>query len=202
MTQKKRLNGNLLTISMLIATCLTFLLASFAAFAEKNERIQGEILRLHILPNSDSEEDLRLKYELRDFILEGAEDYFSGVTTLEEAAEKLNLAEIQKNAEAFVAAQGYTYKVHAELANIFFTTRVYGNITMPAGNYTALRLIIGEGEGQNWWCVVFPPLCLPAVTGASTGEPYFSPEISETIETGGRIEVRFKIYEWWQGVFG
>jgi stage II sporulation protein R len=77
---------------------------------------------------------------------------------------------------------------------------------MPAGNYAALRITIGAGEGQNWWCVMFPPLCLPAVTSRQelpAAEPYFSPEVSEILESGGgRIEVRFKLLEWWRRVFG
>jgi stage II sporulation protein R len=196
--KKKR---DILTISMLIGTCLTLLTASFAAFAAGSERAQQEVLRLHILPNSNSSEDQALKEQLRDFIIHDAKNRFAAAETLGEAVQiaAINLAEIEKNAEAFVRAQGYDYDLTAELAEMYFTTRVYENITMPAGNYTALRITIGAGGGQNWWCVVFPPLCLPAVTGS---EPYFSPEVSEIIETGGKIEVRFKVYEWWRGVFG
>jgi stage II sporulation protein R len=199
MTFKTR--RDILTISMLTGACLTFLIASFSAFAERSERVQGEVLRLHILPHSDSDEDQRLKYELRDFILEDAKNHLDGAATLDEAMQSAayNLPEMQKNAEAFVTAQGYDYDVQIELVNMYFTTRIYENITMPAGNYNALRVTIGAGTGQNWWCVVFPPLCLPAVTSS---EPYFSPEASAVIETGGKIEVRFKIYEWFTGLFG
>ncbi|MDR2559166.1 MAG: stage II sporulation protein R [Oscillospiraceae bacterium] len=199
MTFKKK--RNLLTVSMLLGTCLTLLLASFTAFAEYSEIIGGEVLRLHILPHSDCCKDQRLKEQLRDFIIADMEMRFAGTRTLDEAMQiaETHLAEIQKSAALFVAAQGHDYDVTAELVSMYFTTRVYENITMPAGNYAALRITIGAGAGRNWWCVVFPPLCLPAVTGS---EPYFSPGVSEVIETGGRIEVRFKVYEWWTKVFG
>jgi stage II sporulation protein R len=202
MTYQKR--QNILTLAMLIGACLTFLTAWFSAFAESSGQAQHEVLRLHILPSSNNSEDQALKAQLRDFIIAEAERYFADSKTLDEAIKsaEINLADIQKNAETFVRAQGYTYDVQASLVNMYFTTRVYENITMPAGNYNALRITIGEGAGQNWWCVVFPPLCLPAVTAGSDKEPYFSPGVGELIETGGRIEVRFKVYEWWREVFG
>ena len=189
---------------MLIGSCLTLLLASFTAFARNSEKAQGEVLRLHILPHSDSSEDQNLKEQLRDFIIAGTKNSFADAQTLDEAMQiaAINLAEIEKKAQTFISAQGYDYEVVAELVNMHFTTRVYENITMPAGNYAALRVTIGEGAGRNWWCVVFPPLCLPAVTTVSSSEVYFSPEVSEIIETDGKIEVRFKVYEWWLRVFG
>jgi len=186
---------------MLIGTCLTLLTASFSAFAERSGQAQSEVLRLHILPHSDSEQDQALKEQLRGFIIADTENRFAGAETLSEAMRlaEIHLPEIQKNAEAFIREQGYDYAVNAELVNMYFTTRVYENITMPAGNYAALRITIGAGEGSNWWCVVFPPLCLPAAAGS---EVYFSPEVSGVIETGGRVEVRFKVYEWWTKIFG
>ncbi|MCL2020243.1 MAG: stage II sporulation protein R [Oscillospiraceae bacterium] len=189
---------DILTISMLAGACLTLLTASFSAFAQSCEALQGEVLRLHILPNSNSADDQQLKYELRDFILSDAKTYFADVSTLEEAVQSAQyyLSSIEENAKAFIAEKGYDYDVIVSIETMFFTTRVYENLTMPAGDYTALRIKIGEGEGQNWWCVAFPPLCLPAVTQKS-GEPYFSPETSKVIEADGkRAEVKFKLYEW------
>jgi len=202
MTVKKK--RDILTLSMLLGACLTLLTASFSAFAdfaEKCETVQGEVLRLHVLAHSDSAEDQQLKYDLRDFIIADTEKYFAEALTLGEALEsaEINLPEIEKSAKAFITAQGYDYDVSVSLETMYFTTRIYENITMPAGEYSALRVLIGTGEGQNWWCVVFPPLCLPAVTGRQ--EPYFSPEASEIIETGGKVEVRFKVYEWWKRIF-
>ena len=184
---------DLLTISMLIGACVTLMIASFASFAQKAERISGSVLRLHVMANSDSQDDQKLKYSVRDFIIAGG--YFNGMLTLDEARQ-VSLDEIKADTNAFIKAQGYDYNADVSLANMYFTTHVYENITMPAGYYDALRVIIGTGEGQNWWCVVFPPLCLPAVTKSS--EPFFSAEAASIIENndGRRIEVRFAVYEW------
>ncbi|MCL1824005.1 MAG: stage II sporulation protein R [Oscillospiraceae bacterium] len=199
MTFKKR--HNILTVSMLIGACTALLLASFASFAAHCENVQGQVLRLHILANSDSAEDQRLKYELRDFLIEDMERYFSYTENLEQAKKvaEENLPEIEKSAKKFITEQGYEFDVQISLEQIYFTTRVYENITMPAGNYDALRVTIGAGEGQNWWCVIFPPLCLPAAS--KKGEPYFSAETSKLIENGGKkTEVRFKVYELFKGL--
>jgi len=199
MTIKKR--RETLTISMIIGACAAILLASFASFANKCDNIQGEVLRLHILARSDSEEDQNLKYRLRDYLINDMEKYFAEADTLEEAKliTAAKLSEIEENARRFIVGEGYGYDVGVSLENVYFTTRVYENITLPAGNYDALRVIIGEGEGKNWWCVLFPPLCLPACTDRNR-EPYFSKEASKLIENGGRkAEVRFAIYEWITG---
>jgi stage II sporulation protein R len=190
---------------MLAGTCAALLFASFVSFAEKCEAVQGEVLRLHVLANSDSADDRRLKYELRDFILEDAKKHFAETLTLDEAVQSagLNLPAIEQNAKMFIAAQGCDYDVTVTLENMYFTTRVYENITMPAGNYAALRVVIGAGEGSNWWCVVFPPLCLPAVTQKNS-EPFFTREIGKATGSSEvkRIEVRFKVYEWFVRMFG
>jgi stage II sporulation protein R len=200
MTFKKKCD--ILTVSMLIGTVVTLMLASFASFAERCENVQGEVLRLHILPNSDSADDQSLKYLLRDFIIGDAKTHFAGAADLNQALQKAagSLDKMEKNAKNFIKAQGYGYDVKISIENMFFTTRTYENITMPAGNYDALRVVIGAGEGDNWWCVIFPPLCLPACTKKASGEPYFSVEASRIIESGGgRAEVRFWIYEWLTG---
>ncbi|MCL2078014.1 MAG: stage II sporulation protein R [Oscillospiraceae bacterium] len=209
MTFYKRLfkNRSILTISMLIGALAALLLATFASFAEfaaQCESVKREVLRLHILPNSDNYEDQRLKYMLRDFLIEDVETLFADAETLDDAKRiaAQNLTKIEKSASEFIKAQGFDYEVEVSLVNMYFTTRNYENITMPAGNYDALRVTIGAGDGQNWWCVAFPPLCLPAAS-AKNGEPYFSAEASKIIENGGgKVEAKFKVYEWWTGFFG
>jgi stage II sporulation protein R len=195
---KNRKKRNLLTISMLTGSLITFIYASFASFARQCEELSGEVLRLHILANSDSTDDQRLKYLVRDFIIENADDLFTGAVTLEEAAvnARNNLVGLEENIEKFIKEQGYDYGAEITLVNMFFATRVYENITMPAGSYEALQVKIGSGEGRNWWCVVFPPLCLPAVTEVNN-ELFISAEVSSIINNDGRrVEVRFAVYEW------
>jgi stage II sporulation protein R len=201
MTFKKR--HETLTISMLIGACFALLLSSFSSFARQCEELPLEVLRLHVLAHSDSEDDQRLKYLLRDELMDVTKTYFAGAKTLEEAARRANLhiMEIETRARDYLAGLGYDYDVSISLDNMFFTTRVYENVTMPAGNYLAMQVKIGSGEGKNWWCVIFPPLCLPACTESSK-EPFFSEEASKTIENGeSRVEVRFRIFEWFASLF-
>lgn len=198
---------HILTVSMLLGAALAVILGSFSAFAADCEELPGRLFRLHILANSDSEEDQALKYALRDFLLEDMEQAFTGCKTAEEAKEraKAALPEITQKAQQFVFDSGCEYKITASVENVFFTTRRYGNTVVPAGNYNALRILIGEGKGKNWWCIMFPPLCLGAV------EEYVNPdkdlimfgnskalsrEASEKIEQPPQVTVRFAVFEW------
>ena len=152
---------------------LTIIISNMGAFVRdgrKLDELRGSVLRLHILANSDSESDQRLKLAVRDRLLE--KDYFGNVDCLAEAeavaAKKLD--EIENEAERVLRSHGCGCKVTAELADVDFDERVYGSITMPSGRYRALRIKIGKAEGHNWWCVMYPPLCLPAACGSSEEE--------------------------------
>lgn len=151
----------------LILTILISNIGSFINDGHKLDELRSSVLRLHILANSDSEMDQQLKLKVRDELL--ASDIFSGAADLAEAeaaaAEKLG--DIERLAESVLRRNGCTDKVTAELADTDFDERIYGDITMPAGRYRALRIKIGKAEGHNWWCVMYPPLCLPAACEAS-----------------------------------
>lgn len=186
-----------LTLSMLFGTALAVVLGSFSAFAGECEDMPERLFRMHILANSDSKEDQELKYALRDFLSEDMQYIFEGCSTAEEAknAAKNNLREITVKAQQFVSDSGYDYKITASVEKVFFTTRQYGAVTVPAGEYDALRILIGKGEGRNWWCVMFPPLCLGAVeeyvyNDADIDDPNRPPEI------------KFALFEWLKKVFG
>lgn len=207
------LKEHIMTISMLIGTAAAVLLGSFSAFAEECEEMPDRLFRLHILANSDSEEDQRLKYELRDYLLEDIDGIFKDCTTAEEAksAAKDNLALIAKKSQEFVEEKGYGYTVKASVENTYFTTRRYGGFVAPAGDYDALRIVIGEGEGHNWWCVMFPPLCLGAVEKYERGgenaagdllPDTLSEEMSKQIESDRPFEIRFALFEWLKARFG
>lgn len=150
-------------IGILIAVAIT----SFTAFAGECEAVRGQVLRLHILANSDSEADQALKLAVRDAVLAGTREQFSTATgklQIEaEAAGTLPLVEAL--AAAALARQGCDYGVRAEIVNMYFETRTYDGVTLPAGHYDAVRVTIGEGNGKNWWCVMFPPMCIPAAAG-------------------------------------
>ena len=153
--------------SILISLIISILIANFSVFSANCEEVRGEVLRLHILANSDSEEDQNLKLKIRDKILESSASLFEGGKNLEDAkmAAQQNLSKITEIAQNEVYAQGYFYEVSAELGESFFETREYDNVTLPAGIYSALIIKIGKAKGKNWWCVLFPALCIPAAQG-------------------------------------
>lgn len=134
------------------------------------EREQSEladsVLRLHVLANSDSDADQTLKLKVRDRVLVEAEAVLPDDASLEEAAWELsqNLERFAAVGAQVVAEEGYDYPVSASLEETWFPTKEYEKFSLPAGQYQALRIVIGEGEGQNWWCVVFPPLCISSAS--------------------------------------
>ena len=144
------------------------------------ETIYDDVIRLHIIANSDSAEDQALKLKVRDAIIEYAAPMLEGCDTKEEAARKFSelLGEIKKIAKDVIEEEGYGYSVSAVLDTEKYPTRHYGDISLPSGNYLSLRVIIESGEGQNWWCVLFPPLC----TSIAMGEKKASKELC--IEAG------------------
>jgi len=145
-------------IHIILAACVaaSFVIHAYAGFSGECAYIRENMLRLHVMANSDSEEDQALKLIVRDAILNE-----SGGFELTQS----NLKLLEDVARREVNADGKDYPVKAELVNMFFPTRHYGDITVPAGRYDAVRLTIGSGDGENWWCVMFPPMCIPAATG-------------------------------------
>ena len=131
-----------------------------------SEDISNSVFRLHVIANSDSDEDQELKYNVRDEVLEYMNEISSDCSSKEEV---INLAyehqdEFKQIAEQVIKDNGYDYSVNIRIGNFDFPTKNYGDISLPAGNYDALRIEIGEASGQNWWCVMFPPLCFVDVT--------------------------------------
>ena len=170
--------------------------------------LSDSVLRLHVLANSDSAADQALKMKVRDRILAEAEAILPGETSAEEAAKDLeaNLYRLAAAGAEVVAAEGYDYPVSASLEESWFPTKEYEDFSLPAGTYHALRIVIGEGEGQNWWCVVFPPLCLGSVT-ETVKETALEGGLNErqvallTGESEGYV-VKFKALELWDALKG
>ena len=167
--------------------------------------LADRVIRLHVIANSDSEADQALKLEVRDRILEEAGDLAASGATVEEACAALQgrLEELAQAGAQVVEEQGYSYPVTASLEDgVWFPTKQYDGFALPAGTYTALRLVIGEGGGRNWWCVVFPPLCLGSVT-ETTAETALEGGLGEaqvalmTGEDEGYV-VKFKAIELWE----
>ena len=191
-----------------IFSSLLILLATLmiAVFPNEDEaRIYEDTLRLHILANSDSEDDQNLKLEVRDRLLDKYSAALSSAEGKEAATESISLllTDIERDAESWVREAGYSYDVTASLGEEWYDTREYGEYALPKGRYTSLRIIIGEGEGRNWWCVMYPPLCTEIATERAPSDDalcgYSDGEIK--IITGGSYTVKFKILEMLSSAF-
>lgn len=190
-------------LTVILTVCSIFILLGFLPVHSEAE-IYDNVLRLHVIANSDSDADQALKLKVRDALLDGSSDLFIGCNDRNGAARVVdkNRALLEEIARNTVIDQGYDYPITIELGEEEYPTRSYGEVCFPAGNYLSLRVIIGEGAGENWWCVLFPPMCLSAasvnrtdtVPLGLTGEQYKL--ITETDDP--RYTVRFKILE----VFG
>ena len=173
--------------------------------------VYDTVVRLHVLANSDSEADQALKLKVRDAVLAASAPLVEDCTTQAEAVEALtaHLSELESAALAVIASEGYDYPVTVLLGEEDYPTRVYESCAFPAGTYVSLRVLIGEGEGQNWWCCLFPPLCLSAATAKSDNEDAFiqvgltKDQYGIITETGKtKYKVRFKILEVLEDWFG
>ena len=133
------------------------------AAVKTSEGISNKVFRLHILANSDSTEDQNIKLMLKNYILENTQDIIGG-KTLDEAIKnaKNNTKEITDMCNDYLKSKGLEYKVKVNVVKEYFKTRVYDDFTLPAGKYNSLKIEIGEGTGHNWWCIVFPSVCLSA----------------------------------------
>ena len=175
-----------------------------ALWAEATQvQLASQVIRLHVLANSDSEEDQALKLEVRDRVLETTSALLAGETEPQAAAILLNqhLDDIAQTAAQEISAQGHDDRVEVRLEQTWFPTRQYQGISLPAGNYLALRVLIGAAEGHNWWCVVFPNLCLPAVSERALEASTLTPgQISLLQEEETSYVFRFKALELWQSL--
>lgn len=187
-----------MAVCLALAISLLLSLGGVVTFAEECNGIRDEVLRLHVLANSNSEADQALKLKVRDTILKEAEGLLDTATNKEEAVQqvKASLPMLIQAAQARVEAEGYTYSVKAELCEMYFTTRVYETGTLPAGNYTALRITIGEGAGNNWWCVVYPSMCLSSAGQKQQWSDVLNQQQTNIIEHPERYQIRFKVVEW------
>ena len=173
--------------------------------------IYDTVVRLHVLANSDSEADQALKLQVRDAVLAASAPLVEDCTTQAEAVEALtaHLSDLESAALAVIASEGYDYPVTVLLGEEDYPTRVYESCAFPAGTYVSLRVLIGEGEGQNWWCCLFPPLCLSAATAKEDNEDAFlqvgltKDQYGIITETGKtKYKVRFKLLEVLEDWFG
>lgn len=183
-----------LVLAILISNTVGFVRDGLAL-----DRLRGSVLRLHILAESDSERDQTLKLYVRDALLESGILGEADSLAEAEAIAADRLPDIERIAETVLRANGCELPVEAELADTEFDVRTYGDITMPAGTYRALRVKIGSARGHNWWCVMYPSLCVPAACDVTDNKQEelgrFDGEELDILYEPQKYEVRFAIWD-------
>lgn len=195
-TRKHRLLGKALVCGFVLAA-----LCSFFPFAAACGQLPRDVVRLHVVANSNGAEDQAVKLLVRDAVLEEAARWYQGAGSMEEASSQLctHLQSIAGAARQVLGEQGMGYSATAQMTEMYFPTRDYGDFRLPAGRYRTLRVTLGEGAGKNWWCVVFPSLCLPAATQEEA--LLTLPEGERQVVEGGRdVQVKLKAVELWESL--
>lgn len=195
-TRKRRLLGKALVCGFVLAA-----LCSFFPFAAACGQLPQDVVRLHVVANSNGAEDQAVKLLVRDAVLEEAARWYQGAGSMEEASSRLctHLQSIAGAARQVLGEQGVGYSATAQMTEMYFPTRDYGDFRLPAGRYRTLRVTLGEGAGKNWWCVVFPSLCLPAATQEEA--LLTLPEGERQVVEGGQgVQVKLKAVELWESL--
>lgn len=190
-------------ISLLVALIICGVL-NINAFSQQCESIREKMLRMHVIANSDSEEDQQLKLKVRDAVLSAGKEVFDGSVTAIEAKEKITpyIDYLENIALETIKNEGFDYNVKITVEKEYFNTRTYENsVTLPAGYYTAVKVIIGEGKGQNWWCVMFPPMCLPTAVAECEISDVLTDDETEIVTETEKYKFKFKIVEFFEEIF-
>lgn len=199
-------------LSLLIAALLTGMVTwknNVSAQMQMQQHLAEEVLRFHVLANSDSEEDQRLKLKVRDAVLEQMKNTLPEGLDVEETKEwaRMHTDILRKTAEDIVTDNGYAYPVSAAVTTSYFPEKTYGDVTFPPGNYTALRIEIGAAKGQNWWCVLYPNLCfMDAVhavvpeEGKKQLEEVLTEEEYHQVISDGTFEIRWKAADFFKSL--
>lgn len=186
--------------SLCVALIITVLM-SVLPFEASCQEIRDDVFRLHILANSDSNEDQSLKLKVRDEVLKYTENLYKNSTSKADAETLTfdNLQTIANVAKQVIVNNGYDYQVTCQISDVYFNTRTYENVTMPSGTYKALQIKIGKAQGKNWWCVMYPSLCVGACTNYN--------ELREKLDNreynllvNEKTEYKFKIVEYYEKI--
>lgn len=179
-----------LDIAMVIGLALSVLMSNIAAFGQECDLVRSNVVRLHIMANSNRTYDQKIKLKVRDRILSDVGGVFMIPENQQDAKQTAELAipAIQEAAENELQENGVDAPVKAEVTRMYFTTRQYDDISLPAGMYDAVRVTIGSGKGKNWWCVMYPPMCVAAAMAPQSealdeiehlnSEPLFKPKLA------------------------
>ncbi len=197
------------SLILIILLGIYIFISAFSYVTSVSSELEDSIFRLHVIANSDSKEDQNLKYIVRDKLIEYMNSISLDAKNKEEAMQiaKEHINDFEKVAKQTIIDNGYNYDVQVEIGNFSFPTKTYGDISIPAGLYDALRVKIGEANGQNWWCVMFPPLCFVNVSSGivpDESKKVLENELSEEeysiiSDTNSKeVKFKFKIIELFQ----
>ena len=197
------------TIILIFLFLLYIFINAYSYVNAVSNNLSDNVFRLHVIANSDSVEDQNLKYIVRDKLISYMNNLCSNCTNKEEAIEIVNnnISSFQEIAQNTILENGYNYNVTVEVGNFEFPTKTYGDISFPAGYYDALKVKIGTAKGQNWWCVMFPPLCFIDVTSGivpdSSKEQLQNNLSSEeyslvSSSTNSSYNIKFKLIEFFE----
>lgn len=200
----KKVKNSLIILFLLF---LYVIISAISYVTAVSSNIENSVFRLHVIANSDSEEDQLLKYKVRDNLIEYMNSLCNNTKNKEEAIEiaSSHLSEFNEIAKKTIEENGYSYPVTVEIGNFAFPTKEYGDISLPSGNYDALRVKIGNAEGKNWWCVMFPPLCFVDISSGIVPEDsknLIKEELNDeeysivTKEDSAEIKFKFALIEW------
>ena len=192
--KKRILRIEISVLIALVICCAT----NINTFSKQCDNIRDKMLRMHVIANSDSKEDQELKLKVRDAVLEEGKELFDGSITSKDAEKILvpHIEELEKVALETIKNEGFDYKVRITVGEEYFKTRTYDNsVTLPAGHYTAVKVVIGEGQGENWWCVMFPPMCLPAANAECELSDVLNTEETDIVINSEKYKFKFKIVE-------
>ncbi|NFG25038.1 stage II sporulation protein R [Clostridium botulinum] len=191
----------IIIFSTLIVGCTSSKVVNNNGSEELNyEEVKNSLIRFHVIANSDTNEDQSLKLKVRDEVINYLYPYLNKSDSLDDSREiiKNNFEEVKLIAEKVIKENNYNYDVDIELSRENFPEKAYGNIVLPQGNYEAFRIIIGSGQGRNWWCVMFPPLCFVDESKAKIEYEKTQNKIKEEVnkkDSKDNIKIKFKVVE-------
>ena len=209
-----------ITLALLIILCTSIISGCTNLDYDKDgqtvynyEDVKDTLIRFHVIANSDTDEDQTLKLKVRDEVIKYLYPYLKDSDSIEKSRSILleNEDKVKEIANKVISDNGYNYNVKIELSHENFPEKSYGNLTLPQGRYEAFRIIIGSGQGKNWWCVMFPPLCFIDVTKGKVEEDkskevldsqILSNKEAEEEEEENKPVIKFKILEFFKSIFG
>ncbi len=188
---------NLFEAALFIALAFSLITSSLALDTQRD--ISDKLIRLHVIANSDSDEDQSLKLLVRDEVLSYVSMLTKNCSDIEEARKMIsaNLIKLEEIAQDVIVSKGFSYTACAELSEVYFPTKVYDDFSLPAGKYESLRIKLGNAAGKNWWCVLFPPVCISAAEAESEfkNAGLSDDEINFVMSDKVEYRFRFKIVE-------